>query len=416
MASGFRRLLADHTSLHNSDLPPNYLFPPSTTHSSIPDDLRQLTIFLAGPPVTPYSQGLWRLHLRIPEDYPRSPPKAAFKTRIWHPNVEESTGATISCLLIHPNPDSALNSAAGALLQDDYEAFARQAKLMTSIHAPVPPHLKELVSGAKRRGEDPSAKLEENTQLSVSVQTSKTTRTTSSVVMKRKISSVGPTSTSNLDIRLKSDCLPEEGLPAQPEEEPESDGECGSASKENDPSLSPSPVIMPAPSPRKSILGKRPLAAIAPPESDEIVVINDDDQRDFNSLSASERNIVSNITSSDYNQLRTPQRKSPKLSELGRGSIKAPSRFHISSDVCNKPGDIFKGNIAASSARNVRQLPVPDPFPMSNDSNSSLSCSGLGLSNAAYEDPSKHSRRIPIARKVPGSGVKTKPRTGLRRL
>lgn len=48
---------------------------------------------LAGPHGTPYSAGLWRLQLRIPEDYPASPPKAAFKTRIWHPNVEESTGA-----------------------------------------------------------------------------------------------------------------------------------------------------------------------------------------------------------------------------------------------------------------------------------------------------------------------------------
>jgi ubiquitin-conjugating enzyme E2 S len=29
----------------------------------------------------------------MPDDYPKSPPKATFKTRIWHPNVEESTGA-----------------------------------------------------------------------------------------------------------------------------------------------------------------------------------------------------------------------------------------------------------------------------------------------------------------------------------
>ena len=33
------------------------------------------------------------MHLKMPEDYPTSPPKATFKTRIWHPNVEESTGA-----------------------------------------------------------------------------------------------------------------------------------------------------------------------------------------------------------------------------------------------------------------------------------------------------------------------------------
>lgn len=87
-----RRLIADHADLHHSDLPPNYLFPPGSNNSHS-DDLTQLTILLTGPSGTPYSEGLWRLQLRIPEDYPKSPPKAYFKTRIWHPNVEESTGA-----------------------------------------------------------------------------------------------------------------------------------------------------------------------------------------------------------------------------------------------------------------------------------------------------------------------------------
>mgnify|MGYP002717715447 FL=1 len=29
----------------------------------------------------------------MPDDYPKSPPKATFKTKIWHPNMEELTGA-----------------------------------------------------------------------------------------------------------------------------------------------------------------------------------------------------------------------------------------------------------------------------------------------------------------------------------
>lgn len=89
--SKLRRLIADHADLHNNDLPPNYLF--SATDHQSSDDLTQLVVMLAGPHGTPYSAGLWRLQLRIPEDYPASPPKAAFRTRIWHPNVEESTGA-----------------------------------------------------------------------------------------------------------------------------------------------------------------------------------------------------------------------------------------------------------------------------------------------------------------------------------
>lgn len=90
-SSTLRRLASDHASLHKAELPPHYLFPANT--SSIPDDLTQLTILLTGPLGTPYSQGLWKLCLKIPEDYPKSPPKAAFRTRIWHPNVEETTGS-----------------------------------------------------------------------------------------------------------------------------------------------------------------------------------------------------------------------------------------------------------------------------------------------------------------------------------
>ena len=92
-SSTLRRLAADHASLHTSDLPPHYLFSPSSSESSIPDDLTQLAILLTGPQGTPYSQGIWKLWLKIPEDYPKSPPKACFRTRIWHPNVEENTGS-----------------------------------------------------------------------------------------------------------------------------------------------------------------------------------------------------------------------------------------------------------------------------------------------------------------------------------
>jgi ubiquitin-conjugating enzyme E2 S len=91
-SSTLRRLASDHASLRRAT-PPNYLFPPTLDNSSLPDDLTQLTILVTGAQGTAYSQGLWRLHLSMPDDYPKSPPKAVFKTRIYHPNVEESTGA-----------------------------------------------------------------------------------------------------------------------------------------------------------------------------------------------------------------------------------------------------------------------------------------------------------------------------------
>lgn len=91
-SSTIRRLASDHSSLHKTGLPPNYLFA-SAHDTSLPDDMTQLSVLLTGPQGTPYSQGLWKLCLQIPQDYPKSPPKAAFRTRIWHPNVDENTGS-----------------------------------------------------------------------------------------------------------------------------------------------------------------------------------------------------------------------------------------------------------------------------------------------------------------------------------
>lgn len=134
-----------------------------------------MQICLAGPTQTPFEAGLFQIHLRIPPTYPAEPPKASFKTKIFHPNVDERTGdvcvdtlkrdwkpaltlkdvlVTIRCLLVYPNPTSSLNEAAGKLLLEDYEGYARHARLMTGVHAGVPEELKGLVEEARRRGED----------------------------------------------------------------------------------------------------------------------------------------------------------------------------------------------------------------------------------------------------------------------
>ncbi|OJD19054.1 hypothetical protein AJ78_00926 [Emergomyces pasteurianus Ep9510] len=382
-ASSLRRLASDHASLHNDGMPPNYLSPPTSAFSSFPDDLTQLTVLLTGPQGTPYSQGLWQLHLRMPEDYPKSPPKAAFKTRIWHPNVDESTGAvcvdtlkrdweakltlrdvliTISCLLIHPNPDSALNSAAGSLLQDDYEAFARQAKLMTSIHAPIPKDMKVAVMEAKRRGDESGTVISEDEDRPAPLSSRKTTTasTRPTVVMKKPAAQKKPEGQrmEKLDIRLRDisgdgllsasqsssssssssslSPLSRDRQPSNVDEDDSDTEDTGSASKENDPSLSPSPVTITPSSSRKSVLGKRPLAVLASPSEPDMVLVRSGDtdadidthspDDDNDGMTPSERNIAANTLERAHlpllgRQQMQPQeqpRKSAKLSELGR--------------------------------------------------------------------------------------------------
>ncbi len=42
---------------------------------------------------------------------------------------------TIRCLLVEPNPDSALDAEASRLMQEDWERYEETARLWTSVHA-----------------------------------------------------------------------------------------------------------------------------------------------------------------------------------------------------------------------------------------------------------------------------------------
>ncbi|CAI5982342.1 unnamed protein product [Closterium sp. NIES-65] len=56
----------------------------------------------------------------------------------------------VRCLLIEPYPESALNEDAGKLLLEDYNAYARHARLFTSIHA-APASSSALTSAGKAK-------------------------------------------------------------------------------------------------------------------------------------------------------------------------------------------------------------------------------------------------------------------------
>ena len=50
-------------------------------------------------------------------------------------SVKVTSALQVRCLLIAPFPESALNEEAGKLLMEDYELYAKHARLMTSVHA-----------------------------------------------------------------------------------------------------------------------------------------------------------------------------------------------------------------------------------------------------------------------------------------
>jgi hypothetical protein len=88
-------------------------------------------------------------------DFPHSPPRGFFLTKIYHPNVDMSTGAicvntlkkdwtaattfahvlsVIRCLLIVPFPESSLNDEAGKLFMESYDEYSKRAHLMADVH------------------------------------------------------------------------------------------------------------------------------------------------------------------------------------------------------------------------------------------------------------------------------------------
>jgi len=120
------------------------------------ENLGEIFADIEGPEETPYFGGVFRVKLVLSGDYPSSPPRGFFLTRIFHPNIAEGTGdicvntlkkdwgqrvtlsmilQVVRCLLIVPFPESSLNDEAGRMFMESYEEYARRARLMTAVHA-----------------------------------------------------------------------------------------------------------------------------------------------------------------------------------------------------------------------------------------------------------------------------------------
>jgi len=133
-------------------------------------DITDVQCVVEGPAGTPYAAGHFRIKLSLPKDFPHSPPRGYFLTRIFHPNVAPTSGEicvntlkkdwkpeygirhillTVKCLLIVPNAESALNEEAGKLLLEQYDEYAKRAKMMTEIHARPPKDIEASSSSTK---------------------------------------------------------------------------------------------------------------------------------------------------------------------------------------------------------------------------------------------------------------------------
>ncbi|KAL5489396.1 hypothetical protein EMCRGX_G018485 [Ephydatia muelleri] len=61
--------------------------PPGCRASPKADNMFEWTGYIDGPPDSVYAGGRFLLDIKIPTDYPFSPPKVLFKTRVYHCNI-----------------------------------------------------------------------------------------------------------------------------------------------------------------------------------------------------------------------------------------------------------------------------------------------------------------------------------------
>ncbi|KAF1916850.1 ubiquitin-conjugating enzyme/RWD-like protein [Ampelomyces quisqualis] len=119
------------------------------------DNLRYFDVTIDGPSQSPYEGGVFKLELFLPDDYPMTPPKVRFLTKIYHPNIDRlgricldvlksnwspalqirTILLSIQALLGAPNPDDPLaNDVAQAWKENQAQAI-ETAKEWTQQYA-----------------------------------------------------------------------------------------------------------------------------------------------------------------------------------------------------------------------------------------------------------------------------------------
>jgi ubiquitin-conjugating enzyme E2 D/E len=110
---------------------------------------------IIGPADTPYYGGIFNLDIQLPVEYPYKPPSIKFKTKIYHPNINEegvicldilkdqwSPALTISkvllsisALLDKPNPHDPLSPEIAKVYLEDIKIFNKKARDYTEKYA-----------------------------------------------------------------------------------------------------------------------------------------------------------------------------------------------------------------------------------------------------------------------------------------
>ncbi|KAL9062367.1 MAG: hypothetical protein Q9157_008984 [Trypethelium eluteriae] len=118
--------------------------------------VQEFYVRFKGPEETPFSGGLWKIHVELPDQYPYKSPSIGFVNRIFHPNIDELSGSVcldvinqtwspmydminifevfLPQLLRYPNPTDPLNGEAAALLMREPRSYDAKVKGWNKIY------------------------------------------------------------------------------------------------------------------------------------------------------------------------------------------------------------------------------------------------------------------------------------------
>lgn len=276
---------------------------------------------------------------------------------------------------------------------------------MTSIHARIPPELKEAVEAARHRGDV----IERREICEARPSMPRKPASTSGVIMKKPL---------HLTIAQADSFSRSTSAPVSRPQIVDESSDNEIENDENDPSLSPSPVTIPTASPRRPSSAKRPLSDLPTPVEPES---DDDDDNQGQHLSPSEKNIAANTPffppSTSTSSTHSEQQEGFKLTERRRSV-----------------------NFSNPRSQPDNSTPTVRPFQDTEDADDAdrpkkRICSGEGKENfgeAATSPPltAEPSRAVPLSSNVmppktvggvagprkASAAAKAKARVGLRRL
>jgi ubiquitin-conjugating enzyme E2 D/E len=88
------RILSDLKNLANHDIPETI----KDVQINEEDMYDEHYVFIKGPKDTPFENGIFKLSIKLPNDYPYKPPKMYFLTRVYHPNISADGSICIDIL------------------------------------------------------------------------------------------------------------------------------------------------------------------------------------------------------------------------------------------------------------------------------------------------------------------------------